>query len=363
MTNLETAPTEQVCADTLDPDAPALELLTAREVPLGGIRAMTVRRTIPQRRRSFIGAWCFLDHYGPDDVAVTGGMRVPPHPHTGLQTVSWLFSGEVEHRDSLGTHAFVRPGELNLMTAGRGISHSEDSTDRTTTLHGVQMWVVLPEAHRDTAPAFTHHVAQVTEVPGGQVSVFLGSLVGVTSPVATFSPLLGAEVRLRAGTTLTVDVDTTFEHGILVDDGAVTVGVLARDIEEDVTRADLLYAAPGVRQLTLTAHQDTLLLLIGGRPLGEQVVMWWNFIGRDHGEIETARREWQAEIGADDATVARAGDTTAGATETADLAGDEGVPPVPVHDPDGRRYGHVDGHPDAPLPAPPLPNHRLKPRS
>ena len=146
MTNPDLHPTEV----TLDPaDAAAgpggIEVIAPREVPLGGPRAMRVRRTLPSRQRSLIGAWCFVDHYGPDDVADTGGMKVPPHPHTGLQTVSWLFEGEVEHRDSAGHSAMVRPGELNLMTAGRGISHSEVSPSGATVLHGAQLWVALPD--------------------------------------------------------------------------------------------------------------------------------------------------------------------------------------------------------------------------
>src|SRR6478736_5917306 len=168
MTNLEAVATERVCTPGAGAGAgpggglpDGFELLEPRDVPLGGIRAMSVRRTLPQRARSFVGAWCFLDHYGPDDVAATGGMRVPPHPHTGLQTVSWLFSGEIEHRDSLGTHCLVRPGEMNLMTAGRGISHSEDSTAATTVLHGVQLWTVLPERDRAADPAFDHYVPPV----------------------------------------------------------------------------------------------------------------------------------------------------------------------------------------------------------
>src|SRR5690349_8222856 len=127
---------------------------------------MTVRRTLPQRSRTMIGAWCFVDHYGPDDVASTGGMDVAPHPHTGLQTVSWLFTGEIEHRDSLGVHAHVRPGEVNLMTSGRGIAHSEVSTPATSTLHGVQLWVALPEAARDGRRAFDHHAPAPRRGPG-----------------------------------------------------------------------------------------------------------------------------------------------------------------------------------------------------
>ena len=150
VTNVELDPAEVVCTTRSAPSAARrdadLEILEPRDVPLGGLRAMTVRRTLPQKSRSLIGAWCFADHYGPQQVADTGGMTVAPHPHTGLQTVSWLFEGEIEHRDSVGSHAMVRPGELNLMTAGRGISHSEVSTPETTVLHGVQLWVALPDS-------------------------------------------------------------------------------------------------------------------------------------------------------------------------------------------------------------------------
>ena len=154
MSNLEEKPPELDCHTA---PAVGVEIMTPRDVPLGGPRAMRVRRTLPQRERSLIGAWCFVDHYGPDEVADSGGMVVPPHPHTGLQTVSWLFTGEVEHRDSAGHHAMVRPGEVNLMTAGRGISHSEVSPPSTSTLHGAQLWVALPDSARHTDPGFAHH--------------------------------------------------------------------------------------------------------------------------------------------------------------------------------------------------------------
>jgi quercetin 2,3-dioxygenase len=364
MTNLDTAPQEMVCGAPQDADAPTLEVLTPREVPLGGIRAMTVRRTLPQRRRSFIGAWCFADHYGPDDVAATGGMRVPPHPHTGLQTVSWLFSGEVEHRDSLGTHSFVRPGELNLMTAGHGISHSEDSTERTEVLHGVQLWTVLPERSRDTRPDFEHHVPPVTPLPAGEMRVFIGALGGTTSPVRTYSPLLGAEVVLAAGAEHTFTVDASFEHGVLVDQGVAEVAACGARARAE--RAELLYVPPGQGTVTVrSVSQEPLrVLLLGGEPLGEQIVMWWNFIGADHAEVERARAQWQAQIGADDAEVQALGDPAAGDTRAADMAGAEGVPEgVEVHDPaPTSRFGVVRGHPQAPLPAPPMPHHRLKPR-
>ncbi|WP_238342880.1 pirin family protein [Nocardioides cynanchi] len=307
------------------------DILLPRDVPLGGLRAMNVRRTLPQRQRSLIGAWCFLDHYGPDRVADTGGMLVAPHPHIGLQTVSWLFGGTIEHRDSIGTHALVKPGELNLMTAGRGISHSEVSTDEATVLHGVQLWVALPSAVRDTEPAFRHYAPPVMHGEGWDAQVFLGSLLGSESPVETFSPLVGAEIILDAGTTLTPEVEPGYEYGVLVDFGAVHVN------GEEVTQHHLAYVAPG-EPLEILADDLSHVLLIGGRPLGEDIVMWWNFVGRDHEEISEARNDWMAQI-SDNAGLVQDG------TDAYD-----------------GRFGIVGDH-LTPIPAPVMPNARLKARA
>jgi len=309
-----------------------IEVVTPREVPLGGLRAMTVRRTLPQRARSLIGAWCFVDHYGPDLVADTGGMSVAPHPHTGLQTVSWLFAGEIEHRDSAGHHATVRPGEINLMTAGRGISHSEVSTADTSTLHGVQLWVALPEGARDVAPGFEHHVATPRRGQGYEARVFLGSLLGDSSPVQTHTPLLGAELLLDAGAELVLDVDPAFEHGLLLDDGAVTVE------ETDAKPGELVYVAPGRDALRLRAHDASRVVVLGGPPFGEQIVMWWNFVGRTHEEVVGYREEWQAQITRDGQVVDDSQDVAPG------------------------RFGTVPGDHLPPIPAPALPNARLRSR-
>ena len=267
-----------------------LQILAPREVPLGGPRAMTVRRTIPSRARWLVGAWCFLDHYGPDDVATTGGMAVPRHPHTGLATVTWLFTGEVEHRDSTGAHAIVRPGELNLMTAGRGVSHSEFSTPGTSTLHGVQLWYALPDRDRHAPPSFVHHVPEPMYVPGGVARVFLGSLLDVDSPVATPTDLLGAELLLDADAETVLDVPAGHEHAVLLDDGDVTVD--GRSLEP----AEVGYLSPGRDRITLRSSTGARLLVLGGEPLGEPIVMWWNFVGRSHDDIVAAREWWMAEI-------------------------------------------------------------------
>jgi redox-sensitive bicupin YhaK (pirin superfamily) len=309
-----------------------VEILTPREVPLGGLRAMTVRRTLPQRDRTLIGAWCFADHYGPDAVTETGGMVVSPHPHTGLQTVSWLFTGEIEHRDSAGNHALVRPGELNLMTGGRGVSHSEVSTAGVTTLHGVQLWVALPAGSRSADPGFEHYAPPEVTGPGWRARVFLGSKLGSTSPVRTHSPLLGAEIVLEPGGKLVVPLDSTHEHGLLLDTGDLTVDATP------VKEAELAYAAPGATSVALTSEHGGRLLLLGGAPFGEQIVMWWNFIGRSHDEIAAFRAEWQAQIAPDGAVVKDSQQMSDG------------------------RFGVVVGDHLPPIPAPELPGVRLKPR-
>ncbi|MCU1402058.1 MAG: pirin [Microbacteriaceae bacterium] len=327
MSNLETEPAEVDCVDAEAPGGAsgAVEVLEPRDVPLGGPRAMDVRRTLPQRKRSLIGAWCFVDHYGPDDVAATGGMVVPPHPHTGLQTVSWLFAGEVDHRDSVGSHALVRPGELNLMTAGRGIQHSEVSTPRTTTLHGAQLWVALPDATRNAEPFFEHYVPIPVQFGQATVRVFLGSLIGQSSPATTFSPLVGAQLDLPAGASVELPIDPGFEHGVLVDSGELLVQ------SEAVAVAHLGYLARGQSTLRLEAGETPVrAVLIGGTPLGERLVMWWNFIGRSHEDIVRLRTEWQEQV------------IEGGRT-------------------DGR-FGAVSDYDGRPLPAPEMPTVRLKPR-
>jgi redox-sensitive bicupin YhaK (pirin superfamily)/predicted GNAT family acetyltransferase len=318
VSNAEQAPEAIRCGDPAD-GAAGVEVLSAREVPLGGPRALQVRRTLPQRARTLIGAWCFADHYGPVQVPAAGGMDLPPHPHTGLQTVSWLFAGELEHRDSLGSHALIRPGEMNLMTGGRGIAHSEVSTPDTTVLHGVQLWVALPESDRNADRGFQHHVPEPVRIDGAEIRVFLGSLAGDTSPVRTFTPLLGAQIDLEPHAAVTLAVDPAFEHGLLVDAGDVRMAGTA------IRRAELGYAPPGAGALALANDSDApaRAILLGGPPFGEEIVMWWNFIGRSHDDIVQAREDWEA-------------------------ASD--------------RFGAVEGYAGRRLPAPPLPNAVIMPR-
>lgn len=253
--------------------SPLPTLLEPREVPLGGPRAMTVRRTLPHKQIRTVGAWCFVDHYGPDRQA----MVVPPHPHIGLQTVSWLIEGEVLHRDSVGSVETVRPGELNIMTAGSGIAHSEDSIGDGP-LHGIQLWVALTEEHRQRPPSFAHH-ADLPATAG--VKVLVGEFAGLTSPAEVFSPLVGAEVRGAVD----VAVEPGFEYAVLAVDGPAAVNGYV------VPHGGLQYLGWGNDRLRIAGG---LTLVLGGEPLAEDLLMWWNFVARTHDEIVAARRAYEA---------------------------------------------------------------------
>jgi quercetin 2,3-dioxygenase len=318
MSNLEREPQEAIGGGTAVAESPTVELLAGREVVLGGTRGMGVVRTLPNRERRMIGAWCFVDQYGPEPVAESGGMRVPPHPHTGLQTVSWLVAGEVLHRDSVGSLQLIRPGQLNLMTAGRAIAHSEETPpEHSPELHGVQLWVALPDEHRHVAPHFEQH-ADLPAVggPGWAATVIMGELHGARSLARTYSPLVGAQIALDAGASATLSLRPDFEHGALVLSGSAGVeGV-------PLAPGTLLYLGTGRSQLAVRAGGPARLLLIGGEPFEEQIVMWWNFVGRSHEEIVRFRDDWAA----------------------------------------GRAFGRVLGYAGEPLPAPALPTAPLKPR-
>ncbi|MFD7923912.1 pirin family protein [Streptomyces sp. NPDC059740] len=316
MSNLDVRPAPRLCGGG-GRTGPVRDLQPGKQVPLG--ESTLVRRLLPNLGRRMVGAWCFVDHYGPDDIAGEPGMQVPPHPHIGLQTVSWLREGEVLHRDSLGSLQTVRPGELGLMTAGRAIAHSEESPrDHTRHLHGAQLWVALPEAHRDRAPAFEHHAGLPVVAGGGGLTatVILGTLDGATSPGTVHTPLVGADVALAAGTDTRLPLDPDFEYAALTVSGTAEVDGVP------LAPGSLLYLGCGRSALPLRADVDSSFVLLGGEPFEEQIVMWWNFVGRSHEDIEQAREEW----------------TT------------------------GTRFGRVTGYEGGPLPAPELPKVRLKPR-
>jgi quercetin 2,3-dioxygenase len=263
--------------------------LSPRVTDLGGL---TVRRLLPQAGRRLIGPWCFLDVLGPLSYPKGGVMDVPPHPHIGLQTVTWLLEGEVMHRDSLGSEAIARPGTLNLMTSGRGIAHSEETPrGRSGTLHAVQLWVALPDGHRDVEPAFDVYPERPTVALGdAQATVIVGELAGVSAEGRLFSPLVGAEIAMEGETSAVVPATRDFEYGVMPVVGACEVD--GEPLETDT----LCYLPPGRAEIRLRAPRDqsARLLLIGGAPFRDTIVMWWNFVGRTTDEIVAAREDWQA---------------------------------------------------------------------
>jgi quercetin 2,3-dioxygenase len=296
----------------------AADVLEARKASVGD--GTEVRRLLPQRTLRTVGAWCFLDHYGPDDVSSGPGMQVPPHPHIGLQTASWLFEGLVLHRDSLGSRQLIRPGELNLMTAGRGIAHSEESAaGRPPVLHGLQLWIALPSSDRFTGPRFAHHAdLPVVRAGGAQVTVVIGEHQGERSPAEVHTPLIGLEVAVPGGDDFILVVREDFEHAVVAVDGSALVeGAL-------IAPGLLAHLSPGRSEIRLSPAGGRRLarfFVLGGAPFTERLVMWWNFVARTGEEIAQAREDWAA-----------------------------------------GRFAEVRGYPGDPLKAPLLPPVPLKPR-
>ena len=288
MSDLDTRPPAYVCG-TQNTDglvAPEELLLTARKVWLG--KTSEVARALPDKQIRMIGAWCFLDHYGPEDITASPGMRVWAHPHTGLQTVSWLFDGEIEHRDGLGSQVTVRPGALHVMTAGHGIVHTEMSPlDKPPMLHGVQLWVALPAASRDDPPAFeSHHPLPALRRPGLGGTVLVGELDSVRSPATGHTPLCGADCTLAAGAAVELQIEPGFEYGVFVAAGQ------ARVEHTDAGVDQLVYLGGGRSSLRLTSDAGARVVILGGEPFEEEVVMWWNFLGRSHEEVAEFREAW-----------------------------------------------------------------------
>ncbi len=255
----------------------------------------TVRRALPRRERRTIGAWCFADHIGPsktpDGAGDDGPGGIGPHPHIGLQTVTWLLDGELLHRDSLGSEQSIRPGQLNLMTAGHGIAHAEEGrTPGGAVLHGIQMWVALPDATRDGEAAFEHHA----ELPSfdlgiGTGTVLVGETMGVRSPARADTDHHGVQLVLRPGSTV-LPLLVEHEHAVIVLDGALELG----DGATPLVPGEVGIVDAGADELAITAVSDSTAMLLGGTPFKWPIHMWWNFVARDRSEIDRAADDWRA---------------------------------------------------------------------
>jgi redox-sensitive bicupin YhaK (pirin superfamily) len=307
-------------------DGPRELLLTPREVPLGGVRAMSVHRSLPQRDLPTVGAWCFFDRFGPQETV----MRVEPHPHIGLQTVTWPLVGEVRHRDSVDSDVTISRGVLNIMTSGRGISHSEYSVgDGPAPLDALQLWIALPESRRHGAAAFERHTAlptlplRATEGADATATVVVGELDGVSSPATVHTPIVGAEVVLAPGSRVRIPFRPEWEHAVAAVQGDLVVHAGRDGQPTSLETLDLLYLGVNRDGVEVSTTAGAMFFLLGGEPFEEDLVMWWNFVGRAHEEIVEAREAWES--------------------------GSE-------------RFGRVVSHGPERIPAPPMPQVRLTPR-
>ncbi len=270
---------------SLGAESHVIEAYPNRDISLG---SLSVARALPIRDRRMVGPWCFLDRFGPLSFTDSKPMDVAPHPHTGLQTVTWLIEGEVLHDDSLGCESLGKPGGVSVMTAGRGISHAEQTPKGNSgQLNGTQLWVALPEEHRFIAPNF-QHVSEVpkVELPGGLVQVFAGKLSGAHSPSTHFTDLVGADIQVHAHEEIEVGLEPGYEHAVLILSGDA-------EIEgQPLEPKTLYYLGTKRHSACFRSREGCRLMLIGGPPFPEAILMWWNFVARTPEEIAEFRADW-----------------------------------------------------------------------
>jgi hypothetical protein len=267
---------------------PVVELSPARLTQVG---SLPVRRVLPQRPRRTVGSWCFLDHVGPVPVEPGLSFGIGPHPHMGLQTVTWLLAGELLHLDSLGSEQLIRPGQLNLMTAGHGVSHAEEDPARAEEIHAVQLWVAQPAWTREGPAAFEHHAELPRlELDHAEGTVLVGDFGGMDSPARRDTAHMGVELTLRGPETV-VPLRPDYEHALVVLQGRVTVDGVA--VEPGV----LAFLGQGRDECALQTQAPARALLLGGVPFPEPILMWWNFVGRTREEVSEARRQWSDDDG------------------------------------------------------------------
>lgn len=276
------------------------EVFESRQASIGDL---VVQRALPNKNRRTVGAWCFLDHLGPVSLDPDRSIDVAPHPHIGLHTITWLFEGSLVHRDSLGTEQLLVRGELNVMSAGGGVVHSEERPEEYgPLLHGAQLWVAQPETERHGAPGFTHvaHVPEV-ELPNAHLHVFAGAWAGGRAPTQLPNESAAAEIRLRPGRS-EFPLSPNHEHGLFVVNGAVRWGTnLAR-------AGQFLVQPPGAGTMVLEAAESAVVIVLSGEPWTDKLYMWWNFVARTPEEVTEAYRAWvepSSRFGSIDSTLAR----------------------------------------------------------
>jgi redox-sensitive bicupin YhaK (pirin superfamily) len=264
------------------------ELIEGRERDLGGF---FVRRVLPAAGRQMVGPFIFFDHLGPAQFAPGSGIDVRPHPHISLATVTYLFAGSLEHRDSLGNVREIRPGDVNWMTAGRGIAHSERTPHLARAagenIHGIQSWVALPDGHEDVEPDFTHYPVSVLprrKLDGVDLALIAGAAFGLRSPVATLWPTLYVHALFTAGAQLKIPAEHT-ERAVYLVEGELTVDGVA------LPEKQLAVLKPGAEP-TLRARSNSRAMLLGGERFATPRHIWWNFVASTPGRIDAAKARW-----------------------------------------------------------------------
>ncbi|HEY6247554.1 MAG TPA: pirin family protein [Pyrinomonadaceae bacterium] len=260
--------------------------LSAHQTSLG---ALKILRALPTRQKRMVGAWCFLDRFGPLSFSDAKPMDIAPHPHIGLQTVSWLLEGDIVHNDSLGNEASLTAGGVNVMTSGAGIAHAEETPQNNSGhLNGVQLWIALPDARRNVEASFQYiEKVPMIEQSGGVVSVFAGSILGCSSPAKHFSAVLGVDIAVHSPGRVELPLDPSFEHAVMLLTGDA-------EIEgQSIDSAHLYYLGSNRSRGEFKSKNGCRLLLLGGPPFPEKILMWWNFVARTPEEIAQARSDWQ----------------------------------------------------------------------
>lgn len=269
------------CPDTCF--KPVLQKLSTRKALIG--EGLTIRRALPNVERRMIGAWCFFDHFGPLNLK-TGDLDIAPHPHIGLQTFTWTLHGEILHRDSLGSEQVIQPGQVNLMTAGHGIAHSEQSLPDSI-LHGVQLWIALPDAARNRQPDFAHYPEMpVIKHDNVLITLLAGELFNQRAPTKVYTPLIGLDLNAQHDTTITLPLNPAFEYGILPLTHTIEIE------DESIDLDTIAYLGCGRTEIPIHLPKDARVLIIGGEPFAEEILLWWNFVARTKQEIIEATNDW-----------------------------------------------------------------------
>ena len=246
-----------------------------------------IKRALPSRHKRMIGAWCFLDHAGPASFPQGSGLDVGPHPHIGLQTFTWMIEGTMMHNDSIGSQQLIRPKQVNLMTSGYGISHTEVSPDTETQMHAAQLWIALPDDKLNMVPAFDHYPElPVVQAQGIEFTVLVGEYLNTRSPVKVHSELLGVDLFAQESTSARLSLNPKFEYGFMALEGSASIN------GHELTEDNMVILEPGLEHVDIQIHAGGRVLLLGGEPFESPILLWWNFVGRTTEELKMARDQW-----------------------------------------------------------------------